>query len=75
VCRAAKFGDWGARQDIACQNVCLRSMNVRLEFVGREVNLILGDCSSWQVLTAMQDNGVAGAEINDEDIRVTLNAH
>ncbi|BBY06028.1 integrase [Mycobacterium noviomagense] len=78
-----KFGDWWARQDITGRNVWLRSMNVRLEFDHEGVNLILGDVyklteqmnasgqpvAGWQeLLTAMRDNGIAGMEVNGDDI-------
>lgn len=79
------FGDWWARQGITERNVWLRSMNVRLEFSGRDVSLDLGDVfklteqlnasgpvADWQqVLTAMRDNGIAGIEIDGDDIQFT----
>jgi hypothetical protein len=59
-------------------------MNVRLEFVGRDVNLILGDLFhlaeqmnaagpvvGWQeVLNAMRDNGIAGVRIDGDDLEI-----
>ena len=78
-----KFGDWWARQDVTARNVWLRSMNVRLTFDRERFYLDLGDIfeltqqmnasgpvADWQqVLTAMQDNGIAGMEINGQDIQ------
>jgi site-specific DNA recombinase len=81
-----KFGDWWARQDITGRNVWLRSMNVRLEFNGKNVHLILGDVFKltehlnasgpvveWQkVLTAMRDNEVQGITVGtDATIAIT----
>lgn len=61
-------------------------MKIRLEFDHEQVRLDLGDlfeltqqmnasgpAAEWQqVLNAMQDNGVAGIEINGEEIHLTL---
>ncbi|OBL00876.1 hypothetical protein A5646_20520 [Mycobacterium sp. 1245499.0] len=72
-----KFGDWWARQDVTGRNVWLRLMNVRLEFDQGRLQFDLGDIfalteqmiatgpvAEWQqVLTAMQDNGIAGVEV------------
>ncbi len=78
-----KFSDWWARQDTTSRNVWLRSMNVRLDFTGRNVHLTLGDVfalteqmnasgpvTDWQqVLTAMRDNDIAGIEVDGQDIQ------
>jgi site-specific DNA recombinase len=61
-------------------------MNIRLDFDREQVHLDLGDLfqltqqlvpsgpvAEWQeILNAMRDSGVAGAEINGEDIHLTL---
>lgn len=78
-----KFSDWWARQDITSRNVWLRSMNVRLDFSGKNVHLTLGDVFQLTkqmnasgsvveyqaVLNAMRDNGIAGIEVDGQDIQ------
>jgi len=80
-----KFADWWSGQDITARNVWLRSMNVRLDFRGDQINLDLGDLlglteqmdasgplADWQqVLTAMRDNDIAGIEIDGDEINTT----
>jgi len=79
-----KFSDWWARQDTSGRNVWLRSMGVRLDFTGRNVNLDLGDlvtlteqmtaqgpALAWrETFAAMRDGGIAGIEIDGDDYRI-----
>jgi site-specific DNA recombinase len=79
------FGIWWARHGITERNVWLRSMGVRIEFAGRNTSLDLGDilkltehlkaagpATDWLALfEVMRDNGIAGIEVDGEDIQLT----